>query len=90
MNTQDFIDYITQSGYNLYRSERARHFSNNGKYLIMFDDGEMSYNVDGTMVCIYKNVNRMSFFTFALLLHAIGAVDMKENFRKIKTGEVTI
>ena len=81
--SQDFIDYITESGYKLYRSE-ARHFNNNGKHLLIYDDGDMHYNIDGKMVCIYKNVNKMSMFTFALLLHAIGAVDMKENFRKTK------
>lgn len=88
--SQDFIDYIEQSGYNLYRSERACHMSNKGKYIVMFDDGDMHFTIDGQTICMYKNVNRMSLFTFALLLHAIGAVDMKENFRKVKTGEVTI
>jgi hypothetical protein len=88
--SQDFIEYIEQSGYNLYRSERACHFGNNGKYIIIYEDGDLSYNIEGVTVCIYKNVNRMSFFTFALLLHAIGAVDMKENFRKVKTREVTV
>lgn len=88
--SQDFIDYIEQSGYNLYRSERAYHFSNNGKYIIIYDDGDLSHNVEGVTVCIYKHVNRISFFTFALLLHAIGAVDMKENFRKSSTREVAI
>jgi hypothetical protein len=82
--SQDFIDYIEQSGYKLYRSERAFHFSNNGKYIIIYDDGDLSHNVEGVTICIYKHVNRMSLFTFALLLHAIGAVDMKENFRKTK------
>jgi hypothetical protein len=97
--SQDFIDYIEQSGYNLYRSERAYHFSNNGKYIIIYKDGDLSFNIisedndlsfniEGVTVCIYKKVNKMSLFTFALLLHAIGAVDMKENFRKTK--EVTI
>jgi hypothetical protein len=88
--SQDFIDYITESGYNLYRSERAYHFSNNGKYIIIYEDGDLSFNIEGVTICIYKHVNRMSLFTFALLLHAIGAVDMKENFRKVKTGEVTV
>jgi hypothetical protein len=88
--SQDFIDYIQESGYNLYRSAQARHFNNNGKHLLIYDDGDMHYNIDGKMVCIYRNVNKMSMFTFALLLHAIGAVDMKENFRKVKTGEVAI
>jgi len=87
--SQDFIDYIQESGYKLYRSERSRHFTNNGKYLLMFDDGDMHFTIDGHTVCIYKNVN-VSLFTFALLLHAIGAVDMKENFRKVKKGEVAI
>lgn len=88
--SQDFIDYIEQSGYSLYRSERACHFSNIGKYIIIYEDGDFSYNIAGDTICMYKNVNRMSLFTFALLLHAIGAVDMKENFRKVKTREVTI
>jgi len=82
--SQDFIDYITQSGYNLYRSERACHFSNNGKYIMIYEDGALSFNIEGVTICVYKHVNRMSLFTFALLLHAIGAVDMKENFRKTK------
>jgi hypothetical protein len=81
---QDFISYIVESGYNLYRSERATHFSYSGKYIIIYEDGDLSFNIEGVTVCIYKHVNKMSMFTFALLLHAIGAVDMKENFRKTK------
>ena len=88
--SQDFIDYITESGYNLYRSEHTCHMSNKGKYLVMFDDGDMHFTIDGKMVCIYRNVNKMSMFTFALLLHSIGAVDMKENFRKSSTREVAV
>lgn len=84
----DFFDYLTNSGYNLYRSERSRHFTNAGKYLLMFDDGDMHFTIDGHSICMYKNVNYMSLFTFALLLHAIGAVDMKKNFRKTREVEI--
>jgi len=93
---QDFADYLVESGYSLRVVNNQSHsyaFERDGEqclqiirdwvHLLVWNTEEPTQRLaDWSSVHQFSGISQLSFFRFSMLLDVIGAVSLKDNFRK--------
>jgi len=92
---QEFADYLIASGYQLrvvndqsqsYAFEKDRFYClqiiRDWVHLLIWNEEEDDRLADWSSVHQFEGISHLDFFKFALLLHTIGAVSIKDNYRK--------
>ena len=93
---QDFADYLVESGYQLRVVNNQSHayaFEKDGEqciqiirdwiHLLVWNEEEPNQRLaDWSQSHQFSGISQLNFFRFAMLMDVIGAVSLKENFRK--------